>query len=185
LEAALRQYTGTLALITHDRHLIRGIATRICDVRDRGATLYDGDYDYYLYKRELLEEGGAPPPSVTRGSAASASGSEALTPATNHPPRSRKTREERREEAELRNRRYRGTRDARRRLEAVESELETVEERHAELLETLADGDLYRDKERFESAMGEYASLKRRLSELESEWVALSELIEASASEGP
>ena len=93
-------------------------------------------------------------------------------------PRERKSREQKRGEAEQRNRRYRGTRDARRRFEAVESELEGLTARHEELLGLLADPGLYADKERFAAAMAGYAETKQRIETLEAEWVLLAEQIE-------
>jgi ATP-binding cassette subfamily F protein 3 len=42
LEDALRAYEGTVLLVTHDRHLIRSVATSLVEVRNGTATWHDG-----------------------------------------------------------------------------------------------------------------------------------------------
>lgn len=52
LEAALKQFQGTLCLITHDRHLINEIANKVIEIDQGVPHLYPGNYDYYLYKKQ-------------------------------------------------------------------------------------------------------------------------------------
>ena len=55
LEMALKQFQGTICLITHDRHLINQIANKVIEI-DRGALhLFPGNYDYYLYKKQQIQ----------------------------------------------------------------------------------------------------------------------------------
>jgi ATP-binding cassette subfamily F protein uup len=56
LEEFLLAFTGALIFITHDRTLLRHLATRILEL-DRGVlTSYPGDFDYFLRrKNEMLE----------------------------------------------------------------------------------------------------------------------------------
>jgi ATP-binding cassette subfamily F protein uup len=56
LEAFLREYTGALLFVTHDRALLRALATRIVEL-DRGTLRsYPGNYDVYLATREAEQD---------------------------------------------------------------------------------------------------------------------------------
>lgn len=48
LENALKNYTGTLLYVSHDRYFINQTATRILDLSPNGITSYIGNYDYYI-----------------------------------------------------------------------------------------------------------------------------------------
>jgi len=56
LEAALKQYDGTILIVSHDRYFISQVATKIVEIRDGELRLYRGDYHYYLDKLEAEKE---------------------------------------------------------------------------------------------------------------------------------
>ena len=48
MENALKNYTGTILYVSHDRYFINQTATRILDLHDGVITSYIGNYDYYI-----------------------------------------------------------------------------------------------------------------------------------------
>lgn len=52
LEAALKDYDGTVAIVSHDRYFISQVANKIVEIRDGEFIVYNGDYHYYLEKIE-------------------------------------------------------------------------------------------------------------------------------------
>src|SRR5512136_2068468 len=58
LEMALKQFQGTICLITHDRHLINEIANKVIEIDNGVPHLYPGNYDYYLYKKRQIQSEG-------------------------------------------------------------------------------------------------------------------------------
>lgn len=55
LEEALRNYTGTVLYISHDRYFINNTAERIIELTDNGVNSYLGNYDYYIERKTALE----------------------------------------------------------------------------------------------------------------------------------
>ena len=55
LESALCRYTGTVLYVSHDRYFINRTATRILDLTGGSLINYIGNYDYYLEKKETVE----------------------------------------------------------------------------------------------------------------------------------
>lgn len=52
IEKALREYEGTIIFVSHDRYFVKTIATRIFSIENQDIKVYEGDYEYYLYKKE-------------------------------------------------------------------------------------------------------------------------------------
>ena len=176
LETALKDFPGTIVLISHDEHLVRAIANKVVDVRDHKVTLYDGDYEYYQFKRaelEALAAGEEPPASGKAAPLAQGAAEPETTTGRNV-----KTKEQRRAEAEERNRRNKAMKKTKQRLKEVEAALEPAHKRYDELMQQMADEELYNDTKRFNACMNEYQALSKKIPALEEEWLELTERIE-------
>ena len=189
LEKALVDFPGTIILISHDEHLVRAVANKVVDVRDHKVTVYDGNYDYFLFKLAELQAAAqgetssktVPSYGTSGARAVKTAGSEAGQAAGSS--RNVKTKEQRRAEAEERNRRSRALRETKKRLDEVEAALTPAHKRYDELMTLMADETLYNDPQKFDECMAEYQALSKKIPALEAEWLELSEKMEADIDE--
>ena len=54
LEEAIKNYTGTVLCVSHDRYFINKISTRIIELKDKTIYSFIGNYDYYESHRDLV-----------------------------------------------------------------------------------------------------------------------------------
>ncbi len=162
LEEALRQYGGTLCLITHDRQLINAIANKILVVRDKGLDLYPGNFDDY--QRIWAHDQGS---SSSREGPKEADHGERTT--------RRKTQGQRRAEAEWRNRFHRESSPLRKRLALLEGEIDKSTALLDRFDHELGQPETYRDPTRLGGIHKSRRELKEKIDGLTREWESVAE----------
>jgi ATP-binding cassette subfamily F protein 3 len=167
LAVALQDYAGAVVLVSHDRHLLNTVADELIVVHDGRAVPFDGDLEDYA---RWLVEGAAP-------AASSAPVPGAPTPGAPAPSAAQR-REQRRLEAEGRNR----LAPLRAAVSRHEADLAIIARERVALEARLADPALYQHEARGElqSALSEQARLARRVKETEAAWLAASAELEAA-----
>jgi len=129
LVEALRQYEGTLLFISHDVYFIQSIATSVLHVRGGQLTFYPGGYDYYLEK------------TGTESAVAGLVAGDKSVPTETGP--GAKDQNQKRLEAEERQKRSQARQNFQRELSAIEAKILELERRQNELASVLErSGDL-------------------------------------------
>ncbi len=56
LELAIKNYKGSLLIISHDRYFISKVSNRIIEIKDSKLFSYDGNYEYFLEKNKNMKK---------------------------------------------------------------------------------------------------------------------------------
>ena len=155
LEDALNHYTGTVLYVSHDRYFINQTATRILELTGQTFLNYIGNYDYYLEKRELMNQLYTAP----------AISEAAPQPAATENQLDWKAHKE--EQARIRKRQND--------LKKTEEEIHRLETRDAEINDLLSQEDIYTDVARLMELNKEKESIQTALEELYEKWEELAE----------
>ncbi|MCK5056430.1 MAG: ATP-binding cassette domain-containing protein [Candidatus Aminicenantes bacterium] len=154
LEHALSHYDGTMLLISHDRYFLDKLVERVIEFREGELEEYSGDYSYYLQKRRNREE---PAHSNLPGE-------------VSRPGGIKKTKEQKRLEAEARQAVSKELNQLKNEIERLEDRISHLETRIAEIETDMASPDTYQDKRLTVSLQKEYAAAKKELDESNKKW---------------
>ncbi|GIW86831.1 MAG: ABC transporter [Isosphaeraceae bacterium] len=151
LERSIREFDGTVLVVSHDRYFLNQVADRIIEVAGGQARVFEGDYSAYRYQRDQL--------AAARRNPQEAAAAQPKTPASGPAEKPRRRRRFP----------YRKTADIERELAAVEAEL-------AEAQAALADPATYRDPDSARAAQARYDELVWRHGQLYEHWEEALEL---------
>ncbi len=189
---ALLGYQGTILIVSHDRFFLDCLVNRVFEIKDGVCHEFRGNYSYFIEKRREEQSAAlslkAPlpaspaPPSAEDQTARSAPALESKAKAGSTgktEERSRKTKEERRLEAEERNRISRATSVLKSDLAKTEERIALLEARQREGETALCEPDIYRDPERIKSLNQELKTISGELEDLYYDWNDLTLRLEA------
>ena len=163
LQQAVRDYDGTVVLVSHDVEFVRGTAENILEISRRGIRRFHGGYDYYQEK--IAEE------APLREDAPSA-------PAT---PKAASSKELRRQRAQERAAKAPEVKRLRRRVETAEAAIAKLESEQEALTAALGDGTL--DAQGLADAGKRLRAIQFDLAKLTLEWEEAATALEALTAE--
>jgi ATP-binding cassette subfamily F protein 3 len=161
LEQAIKAFSGTVCLVSHDIDFIKAVAENIIEVTPNKLTRYYGDYDYFRQKKAEHE--------AASQAVATPSTTKTVYASIPEPALSRK--EQRRLEAEKRNSINKVLKPLKKEVEKIELTLETLEEEKSSIWEKLTS----------ETNPEAIKKLNQRLSVIEKEQDSLNESWEQKA----
>jgi ATP-binding cassette subfamily F protein 3 len=176
LTMALAQFEGTLVLVSHDRHLLRATTDQFLIVAEGRLQPFDGDLDDYkewLFQTKLGKGAEALP--VARDSKAPPA------PAVPVPVADRK--EQKRLEAEERQRLAAARKPIENRIKRLEEQMAKLNAKKAGIDARLLEPSIYEagNKEELKNLVADQAFCSRDLEQLEAEWLELQEQLEGLA----
>ena len=181
LTMALAQFDGTLVLVSHDRHLLRATTDQFLIVADGKLQVFDGDLDDYrdwLFKTKLAAKNNpgeaTPPPS------AQAESKPAVATAPPVVVSNLDRREQKRLEAEERQRLAALKKPIESRIKRLEEQIAKCNEKKSAIDARLADPAIYdaANKEELKTLITDQAYCVKELDQLESDWLEQQDALE-------
>ena len=161
LEKALKEYNGTMILISHDRYFLDRLVNRVIEIKNSTLKEYFGNYSDYLRKKEEI---------ALRENINQESRKEETMEKTQP---GRKSKEQKRKEAQARQAISKERTSLLKRINLIESELEHLETEKAEKEALMAEPQTYSQPDLIKKLKRKYDELDSHIKEYENEWEEL------------
>jgi ATP-binding cassette subfamily F protein 3 len=166
LQQALKQYQGTYIIVSHDVDFLDPIVDKVLEVQQNATQTYWGNVSYYLQKKKDFEQ-----------AESNQSEKEQITSINNTNKKNLSRKEERRIEAQRRQRKNKKLKPHKKTLKQHEAEIEKLESRKIKIEQQMAAPDFYGDSRKVQEASVEYSKLKDTLRERYAKWEKAAEKI--------
>lgn len=172
LEDALNSYTGTVLYVSHDRYFINKTCSRILELSNNTIINYIGDYNYYLDKRELMNNLVTNNQNDTNQitSTSTTSTDKNIIPDTD----TSSSKDDWKKQKELSRQKEKLTKE----LNKVEEEINNLEEKKAQIEEDMANPLFSRDAAKLITLQKDLESTNEKLDELFISWEDVSSKLE-------
>ncbi len=164
---ALLHYAGTVLIVSHDRYFLDNLVNRVIEIRDKRCYEYKGNYSYFIEKRsrkDALED-----QEITIESE-SEKETEKL--------KGYKSREQRKTEARERNQLYRLKQEIKKKLEATEQKIKSLERIRAKNQSLLTDKEVLKNADRSKKLAKDMKTTDKKLKNLYAKWERLSKKLD-------
>lgn len=183
LEQSLKKFNGSILFITHDRHLINSVANKVVEITPGKMTIYEGNYNYYIYKKQLLNDQDDEDRILFDKTTLTTPQYLGATPRVRTVKEEKKhsgpkTKEQKRIEAERRNAIYAATHQLKDRLGEINQLLAEKNSKMAGLLDVLADPEFYTTRDDAAEVIKAHGELKAEIAKLEDEWLDITDKID-------
>ena len=163
LVQSLQQYEGTMVVVSHDRHFVSQVATKIWWIENGKLKEYLGSFEEYKYWQEQQDL----KRKAQENQKAAENKADKKDKKKNRQPDSEETKKIKQQ-----------LKEQKRLLNDTEHEITKLEKKQKEYETLLADPDLYNDSQKAEKTQLHYADLQKQLSAINQSWEQLAEKID-------
>ena len=171
LQEAMAQYEGTIIVVSHNRFFVNSFVNKVLEIRDGKATLFEGNVDDYLARRNREQEAKKARPEDSQVRAQEGKALDAASV--------QDKKAQRRQRAQLREQLGKKLNPLKEQVRKAEEQIEQLESRKQDLETMMADPALYQDQQRWAEVSREHGTLTRRLERTYAQWEEAQGQIEA------
>lgn len=156
LQKALINFSGTLVIVSHDIEFLKPIVNKVFEIQNHSLKVYYGGIEYYLQKKKeekVIINGTETTTKITR-------------------------KDQKRIEAELRQKKYNQTKELKELLQICEREIEKLEKEKSKLEHELTKPEIYSNSLTAKEKNLEYEKVKKKLETEYERWAELTNEIE-------